>query len=175
MFIFPTSSFLPAPETDKPGGVEGGDVDNFDLGGAGMELDHAELGVGGEGYGDEMNPQDDADAGNQVRSLLFTLLCLFQSILCVYVCVFKVPQFRIFVVWGFDSLFCLHWKPFLPIFVAFFFCSRRISLFCVCTMLALVRLGAGRPVPAFVLPCINLELLIVCWPFALPLNLTSFL
>ena len=60
------SYFVPAPETDKPGGVEGEDADDFDLGGPEMELDAAELGVGGEGYGDEMNPQDDAATGNQV-------------------------------------------------------------------------------------------------------------
>ena len=70
-FFFPPSCFVPAPETDKPGGlVEGGDVDNFDLEGPGMELDAAELGVGVEEYGDEMNPQDVAAAGNRVRLLV---------------------------------------------------------------------------------------------------------
>lgn len=140
-----------------------------------MELDHAELGVGGEGYGDEMNPQDDADAGNQVRSLLFTLLCLFQ-ILCVCMCVFSRFRNFVFLLFGgltLSSVFI--GNLFYPFLLRFFFVQGAFRFFCVCTMLALVRLGAGRPVPAFVLPCINLELLIVCWPFALPLNLTSFL
>eukprot|EP00904_Undaria_pinnatifida_P006427 jgi/Undpi1/2914/HiC_scaffold_14.g06291.m1 len=57
-------------EADKPGDIEGEDVDNFDLGGPGMEMDDQQLGVGGEGYGDEMEPQDDTAAGNQLDGSL---------------------------------------------------------------------------------------------------------
>lgn len=72
----PTFLHAPGAEADKRGDTEGEDVDNFDLGGPGMEMDDQQLGVGGEGYGDEMDPQDDAAAGNQVRRFI-SGLCAF--------------------------------------------------------------------------------------------------
>lgn len=48
-----------------------------------MELDAAELGVEGEEYGDEMNPQDVAAAGNRVRVFFCCVnFCCQQSGFC---------------------------------------------------------------------------------------------